>query len=89
MARCLSVSLNILLKNPSPLQLIHTSNLLILSPSLTPVAVRYSVLEGDTLIHTNRVYGPIPNSLITSKLSTIDYNKHDINIHDFLKHLPK
>ena len=89
MARSLSVSLNILLKNPSALELLHTSNLLILSPSFTPVAVRYSVLEGDNLIRTNRVYGSIPNSLIASKLSTIDYNKYDVNIHDFLKHIHK
>lgn len=60
---------------------------LFLAPSFTPVAVRYSVLEGDTLIRANRVYGSIPNSLITSKLSTIDYNSYDINVEDFLKQL--
>jgi hypothetical protein len=87
MARSLSISFNIILTNPSARELLHASSMLILSPSFTPVAVRYSVLEGDTLINTNRVYGSIRNSLITSKLSTIDYNAQDININDFLKQL--
>jgi len=61
--------------------------MLILSPSFTPVAVRYSVLEDHTPISVDRVYGSIPNSLITSKLSSIDYNSRDINVKDFLKQL--
>ena len=87
MVRSLSISLNIVLKNPGPRELLHASSMLILSPSYTPVAVLYSVLEGDTRIRTNRVYDSIPNSLITSKLSTIDYNANDINVEDFLKQL--
>ena len=87
MTRSLSVSLNIILKNPGPRELLHASSMLILSPSFTPVAVRYSVLEGNSLIRTNSVYGSIPNSLITSKLSTFDYNANDINVEDFLKQL--
>jgi len=87
MARSLSISLNIVLKNPGARELLHASSMLILSPSFTPVAVHYSVLEGDTLIRTNRVYGPIQNSLITSKLSTLAYNSYDVNVEDFLKQL--
>ena len=76
-----------MLKNPGPRELLHASSLLILTPLSNHVNVRYSVLESETLIRSNRIYGSIPNSLILSKLSTLDYNKYDINVRDFLNHL--
>jgi hypothetical protein len=87
MSRSLIVSLNITLKNPSARELLHASSLLILAPPLTPVTARYSVLEGDTLIRTDKIRDSITNSVITSQLSMIDYNTYDLNVRDFLKRM--
>ena len=85
MSRSLIISLRVTMKNPTPRELLRASSLLILTPPLTPVTARYSVLEGDTLIRTDRISGSIVNSVIHSQLSIVDYNSYDLFVKDFLK----
>ena len=87
MSRSLVISLRVTLKNPTPRELLHASSLLILAPRLTPVIARYSVLEGDTLIRTDRISGSIVNSVIHSQLSIVDYNSYDLDVKEFLKRM--
>jgi hypothetical protein len=87
MSRSLVISLKVTLTNPSARELLHASSLLILAPPLTPVTARYSVLEGDTLIRSDRIRDSIVNSVITSQLSMVDYNCYDLNVKDFLKRM--
>jgi hypothetical protein len=85
MSSSLIISLNTTLKNPSKKQLLYAANLLLISPPLTPVTVRYTVLDGTNIIRTDRVQGSVVNSRIVCHLSTFDYLDHDIDVKEFLK----
>jgi len=87
MSRSLIISLRVTMKNPTPRELVHAASLLILSPPLTPTTARYSVLEDNTLIRTDKISGSIVNSVIHSQLSIVDYNSYDLDVKDFLKRM--
>jgi len=69
------------------MQLLYGANLLLKSPPLTPVTMRYTVLEGSDIIRTDRVQGAVLNSRIVCHLSTFDFNDCELDVKEFLKKL--
>jgi len=59
--RSLIVNLNVALKNPSRPQLISIINILIQNDETMPVTIRYTDLENNVPLITDRITGRIPN----------------------------
>jgi hypothetical protein len=59
--RSLIVNLNVALKNPSRPQLISIINILIQNDETMPVTIRYTDLENNVPLVTDRITGRIPN----------------------------
>jgi hypothetical protein len=84
MSRALIVGLKMSMHNPSKRELIYLTNLLCTTHQLTPVTVRYTVLEDDILVRTDKILSTKPNIKIASHLATFDYNDTDLNVHSLL-----
>ena len=66
--RSLIVNLNVALKNPSRPQLISIINILIQNDETMPVTIRYTDLENNVPLITDRITGRIPNIRIIDDL---------------------
>jgi hypothetical protein len=60
-SRSILLNLNVTLKNPSRSQLINIINILIRNDETMPVTIRYTDLENNIPLVTDRITGRIPN----------------------------
>jgi hypothetical protein len=60
-SRSILLNLNVTLKNPSRSQLINIINILIRNDETMPVTIRYTDLENNVPLITDRITGRIPN----------------------------
>lgn len=86
MTRSLVIALNTTVCNPSRIQLIHIQNTICTLHPLTPFSIRYTVLEDNDVIRSDRIRGGINNLNIVSTLSQINYNEeHDLDVTTFIR----
>ena len=89
MSRALIISLKMSMHNPSKRELIYLTNLLCTTHPVTPVTLRYNVIEDDILVRTDRIISTKPNIKIVSHLATFDYNDTDLNVLSLLESIEK
>lgn len=85
MSRSLFISLHAPLINPSKFQLVYVQHLLCTFNQHTPCSIRYTVLDDNSVIRTDRIHGRANNLKIISNISQLDYNEHELDVTIFLK----
>jgi len=77
-SRSILLNLNVTLKNPSRSQLINIINILIRNDEIMPVTIRYTDLENNVPLVTDRIRGRIPNIRMINDLCINEFYHREI-----------